>query len=143
MNRSRADCGAGLILTALVIALGGCADDAPPIGYVTGTVTHAGKPVPGLTISFVPTEGRPSWGITDADGRYDLHWDADHDGAEVGTHRVAATFDAASPGEEAERAQGKRPPEERAEIMKKYSFEATPLTVEVKNGNQVIDLALD
>jgi hypothetical protein len=134
----------GLLAAVALVILSGCADDTPPIGYVTGMVTRGGKPVPNLTIGFTPTEGRPSWGMTDADGRYELHWDADHDGAEVGTHKVSAAYIPGSPDEEAALAKGKRPPEELAAITKKYgNYQTTPLTIEVKDGSQVIDLALD
>ena len=107
----------------------GCGDGAPPIGLVTGKVTYKGKPVSAATISFMPSNGRPSWGITDAEGNYKLHWDEDHDGAEVDHHRITIAFVPGSPGEEAALATGKAViPADRKEIIanciKKGSFRA-------------------
>lgn len=129
---------------APLLALTGCTDDAPPIGKVSGTVTHQGKPVPNLTINFMPTAGRPSWGMTDSDGRYTLHWDEDHDGAEVGPHMVSVAFVPGSQSSETGRA--KTPPatpQEQKAITSKYGIDNTPLTKEVKPGSQTIDLQLD
>jgi len=134
-----------LVLTSLALAaVAGCTTDAPPIGLVSGTVTHNGKPVPNLTVNFMPTEGRPSWGMTDSSGSYSLHWDEDHDGAEVGTHKVSVAFVPGSQREEPGRT--KAPPATRDEqkaIISKYGFEQTSLTQEVKPGRQTIDLKLD
>src|SRR4051812_22922579 len=95
-------------LTALALtALAGCGTDAPPIGLVSGTVTHGGKPVPNLTVNFMPTNGRPSWGMTDSDGYYKLHWDENNDGAEVGTHKVSVAFVPGSQAEESGRTKKK------------------------------------
>jgi hypothetical protein len=130
---------------SVLTAMGGCADDAPPIGQVNGTVTRGGKPVPNATVNFMPEAGRPSWGLTDPAGKYELHWDQGHDGAEVGTHKVSIAFVPGSPDEEAARAKGTaRLPEEQRTIVEKYgNFETTPLTFEVKKGRQVIDIKLD
>lgn len=130
------------LLALLVLA--GCQDSGPAIGRVSGTVTHNGKPVPDLTINFIPDEGRPSWGMTDSSGDYVLHWDEDHDGAEVGTHKVSVAFVPGSQSAESGRA--KVPPATPAEqtaITKKYGIETSPLTFEVKDGSQTIDLKLD
>jgi len=133
------------VSTAVALtALAGCKSDAPPIGLVSGTVTHNGKPVPNLTVNFMPTEGRPSWGMTDSGGSYSLHWDEDHDGAEVGTHKVSVAFVPGSQREEPGRT--KAPPATRDEqkaIISKYGFEQSALTMEVKPGRQTIDLKLD
>jgi len=133
------------VLMALALtAFAGCASDAPPIGLVSGVVTHNGKPVPNLTVSFMPANGRPSWGMTDSGGVYSLHWDQDHEGAEVGVHKVCVAFVAGSQAEEPGRT--KSPPATRDEqraILSKYGFEQSPLTQEVKLGKQTIDLKLD
>jgi hypothetical protein len=138
----------------------GCGDYAPPIGEVSGTVTYQGKPVPGVTVNFLPDAGRPSWGLTDEDGFYVLHWDESHDGAEVGSHKVTLAFVANSPMEEAgygtaggpakkkkgaaPAAASKSTPADQAAIMQKYgNFETSPLRYEVKAGSQTIDIKLD
>jgi len=128
----------------ILVALTGCHDDAPPIGQVTGTVTHQGKLVPNLTISFMPTNGRPSWGMTDSDGRYTLHWDEDHDGAEVGKHMVSVAFVPGSQSNEGGRAKtAPATPQEQKSIINKYGIDKSSLTMEVKSGRQTIDLKLD
>ncbi|MCR9231751.1 MAG: hypothetical protein NXI29_12120 [bacterium] len=42
----------------------GCGDsagsDQPDLGTVSGVVTMDGKPLPAVTVTFTPTEGRPS-----------------------------------------------------------------------------------
>ncbi|SIN80756.1 hypothetical protein SAMN05444166_0990 [Singulisphaera sp. GP187] len=126
------------------IALAGCQDSGPAIAPVSGTVTHHGKAVPNLTINFIPNNGRPSWGMTDSSGYYWLHWDEDHDGAEVGTHQVSVAFVPGSQGAESGRT--KTPPATPAEqtaISSKYGIEKSPLILEVKPGSQTIDLKLD
>lgn len=135
---------------ACALALGGGAgcgtDDTPPIGLVSGTVTRNGQPVPGLTVSFLPEAGRPSWGVTDADGRYSLHWDEDHDGAEVGNHKVCVAFDASLQADESGRTKGKAKATamtDRRAIAEKYGIESSTLTKEVKAGTQTINLQLD
>lgn len=144
----------GSFLIAPLIGCGG--DDAPPIGEVSGTVTHNGQPLPGVTVNFMPENGRPSWGLTDESGYYSLHWDADHDGAEVGRHKVSVAYVPKSPmdqaGYETVRGGRRRPapkkapagrPEAWPEIERKYGLETTQLTKDVQSGSQTIDLALD
>jgi hypothetical protein len=140
---------------ACAAALGGGAgcgtDDTPPIGIVSGTVTRGGQPIPGLTVSFLPDDGRPSWGITDDYGQYTLHWDEDHDGAEVGRHKVCVAFDASLQADDSGRdaaTKGKAkakpaPMTERRAIVEKYGIATSELTKEVKSGSQTIDLHLD
>jgi len=138
-----------LVLTSLALAaLVGCATDAPPIGLVSGTVTHDGKPVPNLTVSFMPENGRPSWGMTDASGYYSLHWDVEHDGAEVGNHKVSVAYIPGSQADEPGRTKAAPAPaaanrDDIKTILGKYGFEKSPLTQEVKPGRQTIDLKLD
>lgn len=137
-----------------LLALAGCRDNGPAIGQVSGTVTRGGKPVPNLTVNFVPDRGRPSWGMTDSGGHYSLHWDEDYDGAEVGPHKVTVAFVPGSgpeaappPGYEPAGARKKTqaaPPGDIKEITAKYGdLEKTPLTFEVKRGRQTLDLPLD
>jgi hypothetical protein len=121
----------------------GCGSSGPRVVKVTGTVTHGGKPVPKLFLHFEPQHGRPSWGVTDKDGRYSLHYEKDRDGAETGTHKVWVDVRAAHPGEEAELNTLKRQPPMRSILQKYGKYETTPKTVEVSEDNQVIDLALD
>jgi hypothetical protein len=131
-------------LLFLPAALLGCSD-GPKIVRVSGTVTRAGKPVPHLHLNFLPETGRPSWALTDENGHYTVHYDREHEGAVVGTHKVWVQFRAASPSEEAALYGGKakRPPDQAA-ILEKYGKEATtPLKYDINKNNQVIDIELD
>jgi len=61
---------------------------------VTGTVTLDGKPLAGATVSFVPdgsTQGAGSYGVTTADGKYELQGTQGGVGAAVGHYRVIIT----------------------------------------------------
>jgi hypothetical protein len=112
---------------------------------VSGTVTRGGTPVNRLFLNFYPEHGRPSWGVTDAEGHYTLSYERAGDGAISGTHRVWVQLRPASPSEEADLHNGvlKLHPEIK-EVLKKYGHsETTPLQVEVQASNPVIDLTLD
>src|SRR5689334_17355476 len=78
------------LVAALAAALSfvGCGSGGPEIVEIEGTVTRAGKPVPNVRIYFMPDDGRPSWGVSDAEGKFMLDYDYDHDGAKVGRHKV-------------------------------------------------------
>ncbi|RUL83495.1 transthyretin-like family protein [Tautonia sociabilis] len=134
------------VLLAWLVAAG-CGDpDAPEIARVTGTVTRAGKPVPNLTVNFMPTEGRPSWGITDEQGRYELEYNADYKGAKVDHHKVYVVFNAASLDADVSGEVGPQSltAEDRQDIQRKYGSEqTTQLEVDVTEDGQVIDLKLD
>ena len=77
-----------LVGFVLITWAGGCAQSGPEIVAIAGTVTHNGQPVPNVRIIFQPDQGRISWAISDDNGRFVLDYDADYDGAKVGTHTV-------------------------------------------------------
>lgn len=130
-----------------LVALAGCGKEpGPETAPVTGKVTRAGKPVAGATVYFRPESGRPSQGITDAEGMYNLRYTAKEDGARLGKHKVYVIFHPpAGPEAEIARAAGtlKPHPDEKAISDKYGAAETSPLTVEVKAGAQTIDLPLD
>jgi hypothetical protein len=74
----------------------GCGSSNYPLAQVTGKVTKSGKPVSGASISFQPmassgnaNAGPGSFGITDAEGRYELKTFREKTtGAVIGRHRV-------------------------------------------------------
>src|SRR5437588_12261353 len=89
-------------LLFLLCSLGfvpGCGPSGPQIMRVSGTVTRGGKPVEKLVVNFWPDHGRPSWGLTDREGRYTLHYDRDRDGAVPGLHKVWVQNKPGTPGE--------------------------------------------
>jgi hypothetical protein len=127
-----------------LLALTGCGDDGPQMGQVTGTITHKGAPVP-CNIVFQPTDGRPSLGFADAQGKYTLQYLRGVPGAKVGQHRVFVTFsDTAGPEMELARAAGKATVSgDQAAILAKYGPDKSTLTLEVKPGPQELNIALD
>ena len=79
-----------LLLAIGAAGLVGCGrDDLPELGEVSGTVTLDDQPLADVIVHFTPTsEGRPSVGQTDEEGRYTLLYVADAEGALVGEHTV-------------------------------------------------------
>ena len=144
---------ASLVTLPLLIALAGCGKgDYPEMARVTGTVTYKGKPVPNMMVNFMPTEGRPSWGKTDADGKYEMVYDSDYKGVKMGHHKVYFTPPAtATIGGPASKASRKAiaeaaglTPDEMADIRSKYGLETTTkLEVDVKTDPEVLDLKLE
>jgi hypothetical protein len=145
------------LLAACLLGCLGCGGEK--VVPVKGTVTHNGKPVDGIIISFVPqavTKAGVSLGQTDEDGRYALTVATTKEsGAVVGTHKVWVSLPRtpekpkSHDPEEILKEQAARTksvhqqPSDLVDIMKKYGkLDTTPLTVEV-TGGQTIDLKLD
>ena len=128
--------------TVLLMLLSGCGERRPETVPVSGVATYKGKPVPRILLTFTPAMGRPSTGTTDAEGKFELSYEAEHKGAQPGTHTVTVDYLPRDPGEEMEIEEGrkKRPPEIEA-ILKKYATQK--LTVEVKEEPTTLDLKLD
>lgn len=92
-----------LTTLSCLIALVGCggAGDYPDMGEVTGTVTMDGKPLPDALVTFQPEGGRPSSGVTDEDGYYELIYSAQMKGAKSGDHMVSiSTYLPPGPGDD-------------------------------------------
>lgn len=128
----------------MLLTFAGCGSRGPKIVKIYGTVTRGGQPVKDLTIHFVPEKGRPSWGFTDPEGRYTLHYNPKIDGAVVGKHRVYVKYEPHDPQIQYAIFQNRFqfPPEIRA-IQDKYGTpEVSPLVYDIQEG-QEIDLKLD
>ncbi|WP_437222754.1 Ig-like domain-containing protein [Planctomicrobium sp. SH661] len=92
---------AAVMFVAMCIpAFSGCSK--PPFKYVpvSGTITLAGNPVPGVTVVFVPRgdgtsaiTGELSSGLTDDNGRFTLKTPTGLKGAKVGPHQVSVIED--------------------------------------------------
>jgi hypothetical protein len=132
---------------SLMIALfaGGCGSSGPQIVPIEGTVTHNGEPVPNLLIYFVPTDGRPSWGLSNEGGRFILDYDPEHKGAKVGTHQVWVVDQSANVDPTAAMSGGSRPKRSPAlaEIVQKYGQGKSTLEVEVKKADRNFQIKLD
>lgn len=127
----------------LALTLGSClaagCTNGPQYGQVQGVVTLDNQPLEGANVTFTPDfpEGNPSFGKTNAAGRFTLGESADVSGAVVGPYTVRiSTFDAGKPDAE--------PPlpfvQER--VPSKYNIKST-LTCDVKPGENEIDFDLD
>ena len=69
--------------------MAGCArEDGPELGTVTGRVTMDGKPLSRVRVVYSLGHSRPSAGITDSDGRYELRYTVSRMGALPGPHTV-------------------------------------------------------
>ena len=111
--------------------------DAVPGHEVTGTVTLDGKPLPGATVIFQPEDGsRPSIGVTDESGRYELGYTQKVKGALVGKHRVSITT-----GQEGEDDSGETVIVVE-QVPVQYNVESQ-LVKEVTSGSNEIDFPLD
>jgi hypothetical protein len=143
---------ATLVALPVLFTVAGCGkSDYPPLARVTGTVTYKGKPVPNMMVNFMPTAGRPSWGKTDASGKYEMVLDADYKGVEIGHHKVyitppATTIDGGTSKEskKALAAAANLTQEEMLDIRSKYGAEdVTKYEVDVTKDPSVIDIKLE
>jgi len=83
--------GIGPLGVALICLLSGCGGSEMNVAPVAGTVTLDGAPLERASVLFLPDEGRPSFGVTDSEGRYALIYSKDENGAEVGPCTVQVT----------------------------------------------------
>jgi len=136
--------GAGFFC-AILCTVPGCQRTGPDVVAVEGVVKRHGEPVPNLHINFMPVAGRPSWGVADESGRFQLKYDRQRDGAEVGVHKIFVSLRPANPTDEMDIISGKKkvPPEIKAIEAKYGKLETTPLQIEVKRDGGLIVLDLD
>ena len=118
------------LVSVCVAVIAGCG--GPPLGEVTGVVTIDGEPAQDVTVTFSPDDGPQSFGRTDEQGNYELHYAAGNPGAVIGSHKISIeTYRIAQGGVEI--------PER---LPAKYHRE-TELTREVKSGKQQFDFELE
>jgi hypothetical protein len=80
----------------VIVAICGCGNNRPQekLVSVSGTVTVDGKPLEGATVAFVPEKSKqpqPSWGFSDASGKYSLKTVEGEAGVALGTYRIVIT----------------------------------------------------
>ncbi len=126
----------GLCLLTICAGVTGCSSDSgPELGFVTGVVTLDGKPLPDANVAFQPEDGAPSYGTTDAQGRYELVYTPKKKGAVVGKHTVRiSTYQVLT-----EENGGKREIPEKA--PPEFNTE-TKLFRDVKPGEQTFDFPI-
>src|SRR5262249_47788795 len=83
-----------LLFAPILLTMFAC-NSGPPFAEVSGEIMLDGKPMPDAVVQFSPereknTNGPPSWGKSDEEGRFRLKSDDKYgkDGAVVGFHRV-------------------------------------------------------
>ncbi|MCA9008597.1 MAG: hypothetical protein KDB01_02565 [Planctomycetaceae bacterium] len=76
------------LLASVALAVVGCGDGGPEVAEVQGTVTLGGKPLQGIVVILQPSSGRPSDGITNAEGKYELFFKRGKPGAQLGMHSI-------------------------------------------------------
>lgn len=87
---------AALMLLGSTAGCGGNED----LAGVHGTVTMDGEPLADALVTFAPVEpGRPAAGRTDEQGRYELVFSRDAEGALIGEHIVSISTYNVVPGE--------------------------------------------
>lgn len=120
----------GLIAISVLV---GCAGDHPDVGSVTGKVTLDGQPLSKATVTFQPSSGRASYGVTEDDGSYRLDYMDGVKGALIGQHKVTVRTEI--PGEDGQ------PPIAKEKLPAKY-HSRTELTADVKAGSNTFDFPL-
>jgi hypothetical protein len=126
----------------LLIACGAGCGGGPRVVEVAGVLTYKDKPVHNAYVDFVPEGGRPSWGLTDADGRFKLDYDPQRQGALLGKHKVSVR---PGPTHNLEREPGVKPAMNRdmVEFYDKYSAEKSKAEVTVDAATSDLRLKLD
>ena len=82
-----------LLLIGSLVGCGSSTDDQPVLGLVSGVVTLDDKPLPNAMVKFQPESGRPSSGLTDVSGRYELSYLPNVMGAKLGQHSISITME--------------------------------------------------
>ena len=125
-----------LIASLCTIALStGCGTSGPELGSVSGTVTLDGVPLSGVLVVFNPGNSRPSEGLTDANGYYELRYTREQSGAIVGQHKVLITPQVTVDQD------GNETVGDQKTIPVKYNTETT-LSEEVKSGSNIFNFDL-
>jgi hypothetical protein len=131
------------IMFVVTVGVGflGC-DFGPKLVKVTGTVTRHGKPLPDLTLVFMPEHGRPSMGQTDGDGKYELLYTVGTKGVVPGRYKVTVQYTPSNTADRSKLEAGLLPDDVKA-IHDKYTDpKLTPLVFDIKSS-QVLNVELD
>lgn len=121
----------------LVIVAGCGGSGTVPTIPVTGTVTHNGQPLDGVSVGFLPASGRPASAITDAQGKFTLSTFANGDGAVAGPHKVVISESASEPEPMPGTPEAENWKPRKSRVAAKYTnAEKTPLTANVEDGGK-------
>jgi hypothetical protein len=136
-----------LAAAVLFIAATGCGRKSYSVGQVDGVITMNGKPLNSVLIQFMPdpqkkSKGPTSTAETGADGKFHLQYvvpgrTSRNDGAAVGWHRVTIADLLQQPAPQGQAPKPSRIPDQYREVNN------TPLRVEVKSGQQTVQLSVE
>jgi hypothetical protein len=130
------------VVCSMIATVLGCGPGGPELAEVSGTVTLDGKPVPNAVLTFIPTGGTTSYGMTNAEGKYKMMFTDTKSGAMLGTHSVELQVKRYSKDEVIEmKAAGMDATTDFVQIPKKYNKPGA-LTAEVKKGKNTINFQL-
>ncbi len=124
-----------------LVALAGCGGAS--VVKVGGTLTYKGKPMSNVALDFTPEQGRPSTGVTDAQGHFNLMYDQKTEGATVGKNKVSVrpgppiASEGAIPG-----MQSPKSPE-MAELLAKYGYDKSKVEVTIDKNTKEVPLNWD
>jgi hypothetical protein len=125
---------------ALTLAASGCSSR---LVKVTGRLTYHGEPVPSTLVTFWPENNtRPSKGVTDDDGRFNLQYSRQEVGATRGRCTVFLTY-VVSNEEELGQIRPKASRELKAVIAKYGDPEKSPLHYEITKNGDFFDIQLE
>jgi hypothetical protein len=122
-----------------LMTLCGCGG-AGGVVKVTGTLTYKGKPMSNVALDFTPEQGRPSSGVTDAQGHFKLTYDQKTEGVVVGKHKVSVRPGPPSASEGAIPGMDRQTTPEMAELLSKYSFDKSKVEVTIDNNTKELPL---
>jgi len=124
-----------LLIGGTLFTLAGCGrskSDRPDLALVHGVLKLNGLPVEGALVTFVPEKGRPSSGISNTDGHYELQYHQNSPGAALGHHQVRIHMTDRSESGIAFK-----------EIFEPKFNSQSELTADVKPGDNTIDFLLE
>ena len=130
-----------LAAPALLLAVSGCGGS---LVKVSGKLTYQGHPVPNTLVTFYPEDAgkRPSHGITNDKGHFELAFSSTEAGALRGKHIVFLKYHVTA-AEETGAAKPKASKELKAAIAKYGDLKTSPLHYEVTKSGDFIDINLD
>jgi len=139
-----------LVACVSLLGLSGCFSSGDSnVANVTGIVTVDGEPIEYAIVSFMPVDGRASFGRTDANGVYTLAYVKQQKGALIGEHKVVIETKVVAETNYGGKTGGDQggPPVRftgRKEMLpKKYCDRwSTELTASVEKGDNNIDFQL-
>lgn len=135
-------------MLAVCLSMTGCGasavKDQPELGTVRGTISLEGTPLPGVSVTFQPVDGRPASGVTNTEGEYELVYIRNTMGCKTGTCHVSIANDAEVADELEQEGDGfEQVVSDTAsvEIPAKYNTK-TELTANVQPGENTFDFDL-